>query len=104
MAMPSMTRLWPVAVIVSVGAMSETVPVEVVWPRPAPTCPTRPACQRRAVHVAGAPGHGRPGVDVLGDRVLHEAVRREDGAAPGVHVRLVVTPLTPPKWSTWLCV
>ena len=91
--MPSIVRVSPVAVMLSVGAMSEGVPVEVVWPRPAPTCAVRPARQRRAVHVAGAAGHGRSGVDVLGHGVLHEAVRREDGAASRVHVSLARDPL-----------
>ena len=40
--MPSTTRSSPVAMIVSVGAMRVTVPVEVVWPRPAPTWPSGP--------------------------------------------------------------
>ena len=42
MRMPSMTRVSPVVVIVSVGAISETVPVEVVWPRPVPIWPAGP--------------------------------------------------------------
>ncbi len=42
MRMPSTTRVSPVATIVSVGAMSETVPVEFVWPSPVPICPAGP--------------------------------------------------------------
>ena len=86
--MPSTTRSSPVATMESVGAMSVTVPVEVVWPRPEPTWPSRPARQHRAVHVARAPRHRGARVDVLGDRVLHEPFGRDDRAAAGVHVLL----------------
>ena len=43
---PSTTRVSPVAVMESVGMIRVTVPVEVVWPRPAPICP--PALRSRA--------------------------------------------------------
>jgi hypothetical protein len=39
---PSTVRSWPVAVMVTVGSMSVTLPVETVWPRPAPTPPCGP--------------------------------------------------------------
>ena len=42
MRMPSTVRCSPVAVMLSVGAMSEGMPIEVVWPRPAPTWPKGP--------------------------------------------------------------
>jgi hypothetical protein len=42
MRMPSTVSSWPVRVMSTVGGMSVTVPVEVVWPRPAPTCPVGP--------------------------------------------------------------
>ena len=42
----------------------------------------RSALEGRAVHIAGAPCHGGPGVHVLRDRVLHEPVRRDDRAPP----------------------
>jgi hypothetical protein len=61
--------------MVTVGSISVTVPVEVVWPSPAPTR-LRAAGQRGAVHVARPAGHRRPGVDVLRDRVLDEALGR----------------------------
>ena len=36
----------------------------------------------RAVHVGGPPVHRESGVDVLRDRVLEEALRRDDRHAP----------------------
>jgi hypothetical protein len=56
--------------------------------QPCPDLALGPAGQGRAVHVARASGHRGPGVDVLLDRVLEEPVRRDDDAAPGIHVRL----------------
>jgi len=58
------------------GAIRLTVPVDVVWPG-----------ERRAVHVAGPPAHRDARVDVLRDRVLHEA-RGRDHRQPGVRLRL----------------
>ena len=40
----------------------------------------------RAVHVPGPAGHRRSRVDVLGDRVLQEAVRRHDLHPPGLQI------------------
>ena len=42
MWMPSTVSSWPVRVMSTVGGISVTVPVEVVWPSPAPTCPAGP--------------------------------------------------------------
>ena len=42
MRMPSTVTSWPVWVMSIVGAINVTVPVDVVWPRPAPTCPVGP--------------------------------------------------------------
>lgn len=42
MRRPSTTCSSPVVVISRVGAMRVTVPTEVVWARPAPTCPCGP--------------------------------------------------------------
>jgi len=39
---PSTVSSWPVVVMVTVGSIKVTVPVEVVWPRPAPTQPRGP--------------------------------------------------------------
>ena len=39
---PSTVSSCPVAVMSTVGAMSVTVPADVVWPSPAPICPAGP--------------------------------------------------------------
>jgi hypothetical protein len=39
---PSTISSWPVWAMSTVGAISVTVPSEVVWPRPPPTCPPGP--------------------------------------------------------------
>ena len=42
MRTPSTVSSWPVVVMSRVGRISVTVPVDVVWPRPAPTWPSGP--------------------------------------------------------------
>jgi hypothetical protein len=42
MRTPSSVSSCPVRVMSTVGGISETVPVDVVVPRPAPTCPVGP--------------------------------------------------------------
>ena len=63
-----------------------TDPVDVVAPRPAPTCPVGLLRQCAPVHVDGPAGHRRPRIDVLRHGGLHEAVA---GATIGTSVPLV---------------
>ena len=94
MRMPSTISSWPVWVISRVGAMSPMVPSEVVCPQPGPDLAGRTFRQCGAVHVDRPAGHGGTGVDVLGDRRLHEAVAGDDrhlGFVDPVHPTKVVT-------------
>ena len=45
--------------------------------------------QQQAVLVKQPPVHGVAGIDVLGDRVLHEVAGGDDGDLPGSHIRFL---------------
>ncbi|SDO91250.1 hypothetical protein SAMN04487914_101108 [Arthrobacter sp. ok909] len=48
----------------------------------------RAALECGTLHVAGPASHGRAGVNVLRDSVLHKALRGDHGDAPGVGIFL----------------
>jgi hypothetical protein len=102
-AMPSIVIVWPVAVISSVGAISVTLPAEVVIPSPAPICPLGSAGSRfpymydarrlitfpASTFSATAASRNPTGATIL--------------TLPACTSASSTSPLTPPKWSTWLC-
>ena len=67
--------------------MMATSPVEHL-PQTATDLAAWTALQTRAVHVRRAPGHRRPGVDVLLNGMGHETLRREHRHFSGVDVGL----------------
>ncbi len=78
MRMPSTVSSCPVRAMSTVGGISVTVPERGRLPEAGADLAARPLRQQRAVHVRRAAGHRAAGVDVLADRVLEEALGRED--------------------------
>ena len=101
---PSTVSVWPVSVIVSVGWMSEIVPSEFVFPSPASTWPRGPR-SRVAPYMYWARLLIATPAKTFS---LTAASTMPTGAMtrqrPESTSSWVVTPLTPPKWSTWLWV
>jgi hypothetical protein len=90
--------------MVSVGAITDTFPSEAVLPSPASTWPS-------AARGRLAPYMKRPRRPMAGPAITYSltaASRKPSGATmrtrPACTSSTVVTPSTPPKWSTWECV
>ena len=74
---------------IRVGAISPMVPAEIALAQALADVAVGADGQQQAVLVEQPPVHGVAGVDVLGDRVLHEVARGDDLDLAGAHVRLV---------------
>lgn len=85
----------------TVGGISETVPVEVVWPRPAPICAAGPRSRAapyiypaRRVIAGPAKTFSAMAASMNPSGAMTET-------SPDATCSSVMMPLTPPKWSTW---
>lgn len=74
--------------MILVGAISVTVPAEVVVPSPAPTAGGI-WFQEVAIHIAGTAAHHVAGHNILGYCCLHKASRRIHFHLAGFHVRFI---------------